>query len=520
MARIGWPVIGVGIAALAAGTAFAGTQYANRASVSAPTPAPGAAVATSTPVVAFRAGNVEHLSDLKVTLNGRDVTPTLGRTADGRVVVPMRGLKDGSHRIDVRASTRNVFSRSVAYGWDFEVDTTKPTLKVASPKPDAEIGKRQVPFRGTTEPGARVTIAWKGGKRTVTAKANGAWATQIRMKEGPAKFTLRSADRAGNAIADTRAVTVDTKAPRLTLAKVATEMTETDAPVFSGSIAGETPDRVTVGATINGRVITPAKAGATTASTTTSTSADPSVTFDGNRFTVTVGTLPQGLNRVTVFAADPAGNRSQKAFNVRVDSTEEFGSKDMVQGARGDDVRRLQQSLVDRGFKKVKVTGVFDARTTQGVRNYQRVHKLSTNGVFGPRTREAFVGKIVVDLRKFRLQLWRDGKVVRTHRVAIGAPGYPTPVGQFTVVNKQVDPTWLPPDSDWAKGLGPIPPGPGNPLGTRWIGTSAPAVGIHGTYADGSIGTAASHGCIRMHIPEVEALFEEVSVGMPVIIRP
>ena len=84
------------------------------------------------------------------------------------------------------------------------------------------------------------------------------------------------------------------------------------------------------------------------------------------------------------------------------------------------------------------------------------------------------------------------------------------------MVQKQVDPTWLPPNSPWAKGLGPIPPGPGNPLGTRWIGTSAPAVGIHGTPADYSIGTAASHGCIRMHIPDVEKLYDQVEVGTEV----
>jgi len=510
-------VIGVAIAAVAAGSAFAGTQYANRASLGGPEPAQGAAVATASPVIAFEAGNVKRLSDLRVTVNGRDVTASAGLDPDGRVVVPTKRLKEGRHRVEVRASTRNLFSRSVAYGWDFEVDTVRPTLKVASPTPDAEIAKRRVPFNGTTEPGARVSIAWKGGRRAVTAKPNGRWATVIPVKEGPAKFTLRVADRAGNAVGTSRAITVDTKAPKLTLAKVDTPMTETDNPVFHGSIAGETPDRVVVGATINGRRITPVKAGAETADA--AETSGPSIEFEGNKFTVSVGTIPQGLNKITVFAADPAGNRSTRAFNVLVDSTEEFGAKDMVQGARGEDVKRLQQGLVDRGFKKVKVNGVFDARTTAGVRNYQRVNKISRNGVFGPRTREAFVGKIVVTLGKFRLQLFRDGKVVKTYRVAIGAPGYPTPTGTFSVVNKQVDPTWLPPDSDWAKGLGPIPPGPGNPLGTRWIGTSAPAVGIHGTYADGSIGTAASHGCIRMHIPEVEELFEQVSVGMPVIMR-
>ena len=80
------------------------------------------------------------------------------------------------------------------------------------------------------------------------------------------------------------------------------------------------------------------------------------------------------------------------------------------------------------------------------------------------------------------------------------------------------NPWWLPPDSPWAAGKKPIPPGPGNPLGTRWMGLSAPGVGIHGTPDDASIGYSASHGCIRMHIPDAEWLFHHVKLGTPVVI--
>ncbi len=74
------------------------------------------------------------------------------------------------------------------------------------------------------------------------------------------------------------------------------------------------------------------------------------------------------------------------------------------------------------------------------------------------------------------------------------------------------------PDPTWAKDAKPIPPGPGNPLGTRWMGLSAPYVGIHGTPDAASIGYSASHGCIRMLIPQVEWLFTQVDVGTPVFI--
>ena len=99
-----------------------------------------------------------------------------------------------------------------------------------------------------------------------------------------------------------------------------------------------------------------------------------------------------------------------------------------------------------------------------------------------------------------------------------GRAKYPTPAGQFSIVDMQRNPWWRPPTSDWAKGLKPIPPGPGNPLGTRALYLSAPGIRIHGTPSDSSIGHYASHGCIRMHIPDSEDLFGRVDVGTPVII--
>ena len=82
----------------------------------------------------------------------------------------------------------------------------------------------------------------------------------------------------------------------------------------------------------------------------------------------------------------------------------------------------------------------------------------------------------------------------------------------------QRNPWWYPPPSGWAADSDPVPPGPGNPLGTRWMGISAPYVGIHGTPDAASIGYSASHGCIRMRIPDAEWLFRHVDVGTPVFI--
>lgn len=133
-------------------------------------------------------------------------------------------------------------------------------------------------------------------------------------------------------------------------------------------------------------------------------------------------------------------------------------------------------------------------------------------------TRKTFGPVIVITRGANTLRLYDSTRLVRTFRVATGQSRYPTPSGLFSIVIKEMNPWWRPPNSDWARGLEPIPPGPGNPLGTRWMGLSAYGVGIHGTPDAASIGYSASHGCIRMQIPDAEWLFHQVSVGTPVYI--
>ena len=120
-----------------------------------------------------------------------------------------------------------------------------------------------------------------------------------------------------------------------------------------------------------------------------------------------------------------------------------------------------------------------------------------------------------------RLYFYNGVHLVRVFPVATGQPAWPTPLGHFQVVVKQVNPWWFPPTQDsWAAGAKPVPPGPGNPLGTRWMGLSAPGVGIPGTSEPWSIGHSESHGCIRMQIPSAEWLFKRVQIGTPVFIIP
>ena len=133
-------------------------------------------------------------------------------------------------------------------------------------------------------------------------------------------------------------------------------------------------------------------------------------------------------------------------------------------------------------------------------------------------TPDTFGPVVVIQRGTKRLALYKGRKLVRKFGVATGLAQYPTPIGSFKIVTKLRNPTWNPPNSDWARGASPIPPGPGNPLGTRWMGISSPAIGIHGTPDAASIGYSRSHGCVRMHVSEAEWLFENVDIGTPIFI--
>ncbi len=133
--------------------------------------------------------------------------------------------------------------------------------------------------------------------------------------------------------------------------------------------------------------------------------------------------------------------------------------------------------------------------------------------------RSSFSQPVVVIRRlSNRLYLYKGTRFWRSFGVATGQAAYPTPTGVFSILYMQRWPTWIPPASAWAAGAKPIPPGPGNPLGTRWMALSSPGVGIHGTPDDASIGYSESHGCIRMHIPDAEWLFDHVQAGTQVYI--
>ena len=133
---------------------------------------------------------------------------------------------------------------------------------------------------------------------------------------------------------------------------------------------------------------------------------------------------------------------------------------------------------------------------------------------------DAYPRYIYVDRGSFTLRFYDHLKLVKSYPIAVGQQGLETPAGLYHALDKQVDPSWHVPNSAWAGSLAGqvIPPGPADPLKARWIGIFDGA-GIHGTDDVGSLGSAASHGCVRMAIPDVIDLYDRVQVGDPIYIQ-
>ena len=137
-------------------------------------------------------------------------------------------------------------------------------------------------------------------------------------------------------------------------------------------------------------------------------------------------------------------------------------------------------------------------------------------------TQAKFKKAIVVSLSQCKVYLYDGAKLVKTYRCAPGQPAWPTPKGDFVITRKQANAPWINPGSSWAASMPHIiPGGPGNPMGDLKIGINWPGIFLHGIPASeySSIGTQASHGCMRMMPSSIHDLYPRVRIGDPVFIR-
>lgn len=380
------------------------------------------------------------------------------------------------------------------------MDTVAPTLKITGKAGKGMINTAPATFEGKTEALALVTVTSGSIKATGQADKRGNYAVSAGLPEGPSAVTITATDRAGNSTTRQLDVYVDSVPPQLKVTRIAKIVRRTSLKISVR--ATDQLGKPTVRAKLNGNPCT--------------------ISGPVANGTIRLTGLAEGSHVLSISASDRGGNVVTKRQRFVVDSTEKFGSASMRPGARGKDVKELQRQLAKAGVYKGKLTGVYDDATTSAVQQLQTKYGMTVDGLVGDNVLAVLSGKIIVDLSDLRLYLYSKGSLVKTYPVATGVAAYPTPTGSYSIVTMQKDPTWLPPNSDWAREAKPIPPGIENPLGTRWMGTSAPGIGIHGVppSADASIGTYASHGCIRMHNSDAIDLFNRVVIGMPVIIRP
>jgi hypothetical protein len=186
-----------------------------------------------------------------------------------------------------------------------------------------------------------------------------------------------------------------------------------------------------------------------------------------------------------------------------------FDSLTVVAGRNG---RKLRDNLLEKDLR----AAVLNADAPHSI--VARVHPVKPE-ITKSEVASRYPSYLTLDRGTFTLRLWQHLKLTKEYTVAVGMEGLETPEGLYEIQEKQVNPSWHVPDSPWAGDLAGkvIPPGPEDPIKARWMGIYEGA-GIHGTEETESLGTAGSHGCVRMAIPDVEELYDLVEVGTPIFI--
>jgi lipoprotein-anchoring transpeptidase ErfK/SrfK len=187
-------------------------------------------------------------------------------------------------------------------------------------------------------------------------------------------------------------------------------------------------------------------------------------------------------------------------------------SGDSLNVVAGKDGLKLRDNLLEKELK----AAVLNANAADAV--VARAHSIAPE-VTKDEVAAEYPSYLTLDRSTFTLRLWKNLKLAKTYTVAVGQEGLETPEGLYQIEAMEENPVWNVPESDWAGSLAgqTIPPGPSNPIKARWMAIYEGA-GIHGTEETSSLGTAASHGCVRMAIPDVEELYGEVELGTPIFI--
>ena len=204
--------------------------------------------------------------------------------------------------------------------------------------------------------------------------------------------------------------------------------------------------------------------------------------------------------------------RVAEEVNREPENADVEASGDSLTVVAGHPGRKLRDNLLERHLKEA----VLNANAPHRI--VAEVHSIAPQ-VSKDEVAAEYPSYLTLDRSTFTLRLWEHLKLAKTYTVAVGMEGLETPEGLYAIQEKEENPVWHVPLSSWAGSLAgqTIPPGPSNPIKARWMAIYEGA-GIHGTEETESLGSAASHGCVRMAIPDVEELYDQVEVGTPIFI--
>jgi lipoprotein-anchoring transpeptidase ErfK/SrfK len=240
---------------------------------------------------------------------------------------------------------------------------------------------------------------------------------------------------------------------------------------------------------------------------------------EGNLFTRVSRDLTGGEESVRVAARVSYDERAVKRLVRRVKRRLDRPARDAE--VEFPSLEKISEQTGLRVKARVLRRRVAQALTVPGVEREVEAAVVTTKPkVTTAELADKYPAFLVADRANFQLRFYKNLELAKSYTVAVGAVGFDTPAGLYNIQNKAVDPAWTVPNSDWAGDLaGTVVPGgtAENPLKARWLGIYDGA-GIHGTDQTYSLGTAASHGCIRMAIPDVIELYDQVPVGAPIYI--
>ncbi|MDP3014400.1 MAG: L,D-transpeptidase family protein [Candidatus Subteraquimicrobiales bacterium] len=427
----------------------------------------------------------EKIEIIRLNLDGKDITGKVDSNDSGFTC--LCELAEGGHTVQTILKYSFIKRKIIEKTWLFKVDAVAPEVSFENMIGNKiGVARESTILAGQTEPNTLITANLNGVPLKKTSSTlKGEFLLSLDNLKRLNKLKIKAIDAAKNVTDETFLVMIDDSVPVITEVLPLNESIVKNNKVRIEAKIGGVKSDIRAVIYVSGKPV------------------DCKVREGSVEIFTDELILDEGDYQVKLFVKGISGNTAMTEWVFKVDSTNEFGFLGLRRGAKGRDVMELQARLQAHGYYQGRVTGVFDEKTEKAVITLQLANNRSPNGIIGfdetnilkparLNITEPFSdAKIVISVSKRALYLARGDELLRIYPIAVGSAGFSTPIRRFTIVRKDINPTWYPPN--WADVKEPVPPGPGNPLGNRRLLLSDRSYGIHGTNKISSIGKAVTH---------------------------